>query len=241
MKSIEILNLSKTYFSKFVLQDITWDIPAGSISALIGLNGSGKTTLLRILAGLIKPTNGDARIFSEEVTNFHSIKGTSFMFEPSPIDNMLTAYQNLKLKCLIMGEPLGTINQLISMVGLKRSNVLVKNYSIGMKKRLELAYSLIGNPDLLILDEPFDGLDITGVEMLKNILLDYKNSEKTVLITEHNFSLLEDITDHFAILYDRKIIASLSQNEITNKFGNLETAFKEIINQYDKSVEIRTK
>ena len=238
MNAIEIDNVTMSYYKKSVLCGIDLSIPQGVVYALIGLNGSGKTSLLRILAGLTKPTGGKISMLSRAVKQDRSISEVSFMFEPSPVDDMLTAYQNLKLRCLVTGESTGQIPALLGQVGLKKDNKLVKNFSSGMKKRLELAYALIGSPKILVLDEPFTGLDVSGIEIISNVIKEYKERNATVLITEHNFPVIEKIADSFAILYDGKIIETVEKEELNDWQKNLEDFFRESIGQYEKTSKI---
>lgn len=238
MNAIEINNLTKSYYKKNVLCGIDLSIPQGDVCVLVGPNGSGKTTLLRILSGLTSPTEGSFSIFSQTMKRGNSISDISFMFEPSPLDNMLTAYQNLKLRCIAIGEPIKIIPKLLEQVGLKKDNKLVKNFSTGMKKRLELAYALIGSPKMLILDEPFSGLDVLGIELIISMIKNYKEKKGTVLITEHNFSMVESIADGFAILYDGRIIKTVKRTELEENPKSIESFFKESIEQYEKSSKI---
>ncbi len=238
MNAIEISNITMSYNRKNVLCGINLSIPQGGIFALTGPNGSGKTTLLRILAGLTKPTGGNFSIFSQSVKQGNGIKNTSFMFEPSPLDGMLTAYQNLKLRCIALGEPINGIPELLHQVGLKKDNKLVKNFSTGMKKRLELAYVLIGSPKLLILDEPFNGLDVFGIEIFYEVIKKYQEQNATVLIAENNFSIIEKLADCFAILYDGRIIKTVKQTELATYAKGIASFLKESIEQYEKSSEI---
>lgn len=238
MNAIEIVNVTKSYSHKNVLCGIDLSIPQGVICALVGANGSGKTTLLRILAGLIKPTGGRIEILSRIVKPDRSMAEVSFMFEPSPVDERLTAYQNLKLRCLALGQSTKQIPALLQQVGLQNDNKQVKNFSAGMKKRLEFAYALIGSPKILILDEPFTGLDVAGIEILISVLKDYKEQNATVLIAEHNFSVVEKIADSLAVLYQGKILIKIEKNQLTARQQNMEAFFRESIELHEKTSEI---
>lgn len=238
MNAIEIGNITKSYHGKKVLCGINLSIPQGGVYALIGPNGSGKTTLLRILAGLAKPTGGELSIFSHPVKQGDGISNVSFMFEPSPLDGMLTAYQNLKLRCIAVGAPIKQVFRLLEQVGLKKDNKLVKDYSAGMKKRLELAYALLGSPELLVLDELFNGLDVFGIELLSDVIDQYKKQNATVLIAENNISVVEKLADYFAILYDGRIIKTIRQAEIGSCEKDIAYFLKESIGQYEKSVKM---
>ncbi len=237
--AIKINSLRLSYRKQAVLKGLDWEIPRGSVCALIGLNGSGKTTLLRILAGLLEADGGRAYILGRKVKHGESIREASFMFEPSPLDKSLTARQNIKLRCTALGEPVARADYLIRKAGLEITSKPVKNYSVGMRKRLELAYALAGDSELLVLDEPFDGVDIRGADTLKEIISSYKAEGKTVLLTEHNFTLIEDVAERFGILYDGRIIADISAETVAAEYGDLDTAFKTSIDNHERSFALR--
>lgn len=237
--AVKINSLRSSYRKQAVLKGLTWEIPRGSVCALIGLNGSGKTTLLRILAGLLEADGGSAYILGRKVKHGESIREASFMFEPSPLDKSLTARQNIKLRCTALGETVSRADYLIRRAGLEITSKPVKNYSVGMRKRLELAYALAGDPELLVLDEPFDGVDIRGSDTLKEIISSYKAEGKTVLLTEHNFTLIENVAERFGILYDGRIIADISAETVAAEYGDLANAFKTSIENYERSFTLR--
>ena len=237
--AIKINSLRLSYRKQAVLKGLDWEIPRGSVCALIGLNGSGKTTLLRTLAGLLEAEGGSAYILDRKVKHGESIREASFMFEPSPLDKSLTARQNIKLRCTALGEPVARADYLIRKAGLEITSKPVKNYSVGMRKRLELAYALAGDPELLVLDEPFDGVDIRGADTLKEIINGYKTEGKTVLLTEHNFTLIENVAERFGILYDGRIIADISAETVAAEYGDLAIAFKTSIDNYERSFALR--
>lgn len=237
--AVKINSLRSSYRKQAVLKGLTWEIPRGSVCALIGLNGSGKTTLLRILAGLLEADGGSAYILGRKVKHGESIREASFMFEPSPLDKSLTARQNIKLRCTALGETVARADYLIRKAGLEITSKPVKNYSVGMRKRLELAYALAGDPELLVLDEPFDGVDIRGADTLKEIINGYKTEGKTVLLTEHNFTLIENVAERFGILYDGRIIADISAETVATEYGDLANAFKTSIENYERSFTLR--
>ena len=236
MNCIELKNISLSYRKRQVLSNLNLSVPTGTVFALIGPNGAGKTSLLRIVSGLLKPSLGEAFLLGDKVTKSYGNNKAVFIVEPSQLDNTLTAYQNLKVKCCILGIPDSKIYECLDLVGLKKDNLLVRNYSLGMKQRLEIALALIGNPDLLVLDEGFNGLDIDGIDMVKNIIFGLKGIGKTVLIADHNFSLLEKLADFYAILYNGQIINVVPSSEIGSRFDSLESAYKECVKGYEENI-----
>lgn len=235
MNCIELKNISLSYRKRPVLSNLNLSVPTGTVFALIGPNGAGKTSLLRIVSGLLKPSFGEAYLWGDKVTKSHGNNKAAFIVEPSQLDNALTGYQNLKVKCCILGITNSKIYEYLNLVSLKKNNLLVRNYSLGMKQRLEIALALIGDPDLLVFDEGFNGLDINGVDMVKNIISGLKESGKTVLIADHNFSLIEKLADFYAILYNGRIINVFSADEIGCHFDSIENAYKECVKSYEEN------
>ena len=148
MNCIGLKNISLSYRKRQDLSNLNLSVPTGTVFALIGPNGAGKTSLLRIVSGLLKPSLGEAFLLGDKVTKSYGNNKAVFIVEPSQLDNTLTAYQNLKVKCCILGIPDSKIYECLDLVGLKKVNLLVRNYSLGMKQRLEIALALIGSPEL---------------------------------------------------------------------------------------------
>ena len=130
MNCIELKNISLSYRKRQVLSNLNLSVPTGTVFALIGPNGAGKTSLLRIVSGLLKPSLGEAFLLGDKVTKSYGNNKAVFIVEPSQLDNTLTAYQNLKVKCCILGIPDSKIYECLDLVGLKKDNLLVRNYSL---------------------------------------------------------------------------------------------------------------
>jgi ABC-type multidrug transport system ATPase subunit len=216
-------NIQKKYGGNFVLRNVSIRIKQGEIYGLIGKNGSGKTTLLRILTGLIKNHSGN-------VHNDHTKIG-AVINAPSLFLNMNSA-DNLKHQALLLGmNDEKKIETVLKTVGLEHSNKPIKNYSLGMMQRLKLAMALLQNPDILILDEPLNGLDPDGIADLRELLL-FLNQTKgiTIIISSHILSELEQIATCFGILHNGEIVKEFHISDLSNEGKNLE----EIYLQYTK-------
>lgn len=197
MKSkVSIRNVCKKFDNKVILEHVNFEVPNNQIVGIIGRNGSGKTVLLKIICGLYIPTSGQVKIDgkiidSDRPNNISALIDTGFL-------NNETGLKNLKiLSSLTNNINLNDIYKVMEVVGLNPNNkTKYKNYSTGMKQRLKFAQILLDNNNLLILDEPFNGIDKETVKLFRTIILDLKNEGKTVLITSHyqeDINLLCDI------------------------------------------------
>lgn len=187
--------VTKQYGKQKAVNAVNIHIPQGAIYGLIGRNGAGKTTLLRMISGLAAPTEGDISLFGmtgREMNDSMSRIG-SLIETPGTYPN-LSAFDNLKLKCLAMGiRKKNAIPELLETVGLRNAGKKkVKNFSLGMKQRLGIALALVGNPDLVILDEPINGLDPQGIaEVRETIFRLNKEKRITFMISSH---ILEELS-----------------------------------------------
>lgn len=215
---IEVENLSKRYKHNFALKDVNLKIGKGDIHGLIGKNGAGKSTLLKSIVGIIKPTYGNIKVQGSEDENQLRLsrKNINFFIEKS-LFPYLDAYKNLSYVCKMQGieNEKQEIFRVLELVKLDAVSKPVKTYSMGMKQRLEIASCLIGYPDIIILDEPLNGLDPEGIHDLKNIIIDInKNYETTFLISSHILSELEIISTNFSFLNEGRLIKEVTSKEL---------------------------
>ncbi len=203
---LELKNISKTYKNYQALDDITFTLKEGEIIGLIGPNGAGKTTLMRIIVGLTKNYDGKLKLKN----------GTSIgcVIETPSFYPYMTGYENLKYFANFNDVTVDKILETVELLGLKDAlNKKVKGYSLGMRQRLGIAIALLRDPKLLVLDEPTNGLDPSGIheirEYIKNIA---KKKKITVLISSHILSELEKICDRAVIIQHGKIIDVLNIN-----------------------------
>lgn len=217
-------HIQKKYSGNTVLKDVSIHIEKGSIYGLIGKNGSGKTTLLRVLTGLIQNYSGDVYI---QKNYKQKCKLSAIIDSPSVFLNM-NAFENMKQQSLLLGiNDDNLIKELLKIVGLNDyKNKEVKNFSLGMTQRLKLAMSLLGDPDILILDEPLNGLDPDGIADLRKLLQEINQSKKvTTLISSHVLSELEQVSTHFGILHNGEIVKEISRSEIWESKHSLEALY----------------
>ena len=207
---LSLKNIDKTYGKEQVLHNISFDIEQGEICGLIGENGAGKTTLMRILLGLIQSDKGEIKSVSQ-----HKIG--SIIESPALYPN-LTGRQHLQYYKTRFGLKTDII-KMLELVRLPQTSWdrKVKNYSLGMKQRLSIAIALLDNPELIILDEPVNGLDPQGISDLRTMILNLRDQlGVTFLISSHILSELEFITDKYIIMKKGKILNVMSSKELAN-------------------------
>ena len=213
---ITIKEITKFFRKQTALDNVNLSIKKGEIYGLIGNNGAGKTTLLRIIGGLLSPNKGSV-IFSDSKI----IVGT-LISKPKLYGDM-TAFENIMAKAKAYGCKYSEkeIRDILKTVKLDDTgDKLVRKFSTGMKQRLGLALALIGNPDLLLLDEPSNGLDVEGVVDLRNIILKiHKESETTIIVSSHILDELSKTATRICLMKNGKLIVDCSEQEFLEKGG----------------------
>ncbi len=198
MTAIEIKNISKKFKDKIVIDKVSLELPTGQIHGLIGRNGSGKTVLMKMIVGFLKPDNGIINVFGNTIgkdTDF--AKNIGVIIETPGFLPFESGFSNLKYLASIRGIISNEeIKSAISSVGLNPDDKKhVGKYSLGMRQRLGLAQAIMENPDLLILDEPMNGLDKDGVRDMRQYLLNLKEQGKTILIASHSAEDIDVLCD----------------------------------------------
>lgn len=219
---LETDSLSKRYKSGLALNEVSLRLEKGRIYGMIGKNGAGKTTFMRVVAGLAFPTGGTVELFGKKNRKEleEAEKRIGVLIEYPGLVNGMTAKENMHLQFLMKGFPnYGMEDELLELVGLAgMGKKKVKNFSLGMKQRLGIAISLIGNPELLMLDEPINGLDPVGVVEIRNLLKRLREIEdKTVLVSSHNLPELYQVATDYIILHNGEIREILSHEELDER------------------------
>lgn len=217
--------LTKVYGRKAAVSGVNLSVRKGDIYGFIGRNGAGKTTLIRMVAGLARPTQGSIRLFeSDDLDNQRKKTGT--MIENPAVFPNMTATQNLHYYCRLLGLDLDkNIDEMLDLVGLKDAGKKkAKNYSLGMKQRLAIAISLLGDPEFLMLDEPINGLDPTGIKEIRELILKLnKERSITILISSHILGELSKIANRYGVINNGAIVAEFTNDEIESRSaGQLE-------------------
>lgn len=201
---IELKNLTKKYGNDTVVNNLSLTIPEGKVYGFIGPNGAGKTTTMRMMVGLAKANKGEILYDGKRLREIDGQWGEkigSFISKPSYYPN-LTAKENLEYIQKILKKPLTEVDRVLELVKLSEAkNKKVSQFSLGMKQRLGLAFAFLNNPEVLILDEPTNGLDPKGIFEIRELLLHFsKDLNKTVFISSHNISEIEVISDNIGII-----------------------------------------
>jgi len=227
----EVKKLCRSYGMQRVLQNLDISLQSGELVCLLGPNGAGKSTLIRLLSGLLKPTAGEITIdgalvdFSEAEARrkIGLILHQTFLYE------QLTGIENLQLYARLYGTRLteSDLKQLMVRVGLgKVRPVPVRSYSRGMKQRLTIARALLNNPQILLLDEPYTGLDQQGSTMLNQLLAEEQENQRIILLTTHELSFIRQVASRFDILHRGRIAesipnANLSLDELQDRYNTV--------------------
>ncbi|MFD2630042.1 ABC transporter ATP-binding protein [Oceanobacillus kapialis] len=218
---IEVKELTKQFKVKTAVNKVSLKINKGEIFGLIGQNGAGKSTLLKMIGGLVFPTSGEIHFFNERShQNQLYYERMGLLIENPGIYPGYTAYQNLELMMIAYGikNPNQEIHALLQLVGLKNDKkVKVKDFSMGMKQRLGIAIALLGSPDVLILDEPINGLDPYGIKEVRELILELNKKGLTIIISSHILEELSKIATNYAIIHEGEIIETISKEELLHK------------------------
>lgn len=213
-------NLSKKYGKKnTVLDSVSMNVPKGSIYGFVGKNGAGKTTLMRVISGLNNPTSGSYSLCGADFRNseiYKVRKKVGAVVETPSIYPDMNARDNLRLQYKLHGIAPYKLDDILNLVGLPYTgNKKARNFSLGMRQRLSIAFSLISDPDFLILDEPINGLDPEGIMEVRDLLLKL-NSEHgvTILISSHILDELSRLATHYGFIDNGHLIKEMSAEEL---------------------------
>ncbi len=226
---LELVGLGKRYGTRYVVQDVSIDVEHGRITGLLGPNGAGKSTILHCLTGVVTPDDGAVLLGGELLTP--QLRRTRLGFCPDdlPMPDLLTAREYLQLLTGVRQVRVraSALDEMLAGLGLlEASGSLVSTYSHGMKRKLQLVAALLHRPDVLVLDEPFRGLDPESSAILKDLLVRYAAADRAVLISTHDLLVAEQMCDQVAVLAAGRLVAVAAPSELTQAQGDtLEDAF----------------
>lgn len=218
MKAIEIRGLKKSFRGLHAVDGLNMTVPVGAIYGFIGENGSGKSTTEKLICGHLVPSGGKIRLFGKSYRNAGVRVRVGALIENTGCFPNSSVYQNLKMQCINLGiaDPDAEIDRVLEIVRMEDSkNLKFKKCSLGMKQCIGIAMALLGDPALLILDEPINGLDADGMRIMREILVDItKNYGATVLISSHILGELEKIATHYGIIRKGRMIKEMTAEEL---------------------------
>lgn len=231
MNAIEIRNLSKSFRGMYAVDHLNMTVPQGAIYGFIGENGSGKSTTEKLICGHLVPDGGSIKLFGKDYRDAGVRVRVGALIENAGCFPSSSVYQNLMMQCINLGIENADeeIRRVLSIVRMEdNANIKFKSCSLGMKQRIGIAMALLGDPALLILDEPINGLDTDGMRIMREILVDITNNYGcTVLISSHLLGELEKIATHYGIIRQGKMIMEMSAEEMDSRaqvFVSLKTA-----------------
>ena len=221
MAVIETMGLSKRYRDKWAVDHLDLRVEQGDIYGFIGRNGAGKSTALKLLCGLARPTQGDALIFGKPIRDPVAHRRVGALIEQPGLYPELSGRENLRLYAALLGldSPERQVEDILETVGLSpKEKKPVKHYSMGMKQRLGVGLALLGGPDLLLLDEPINGLDPEGIREMRELLLRL-NRERglTILVSSHILGELSKVATRYGIIQQGRIVEQITAVELEQK------------------------
>ncbi|MBW3604757.1 MAG: ABC transporter ATP-binding protein [Actinobacteria bacterium] len=207
--------LTKTYNLRDAVHQLSISIQGGEVYGLLGPNGAGKTTTLRMLLGLVRPTSGSALVLGSAPGATSSLRGLGALVEEPAQYPYLSGRDNLRTLARYSGVPRRRIDEVLDLVGLlPRAGDKVKTYSLGMRQRLGVAAALLKDPEVLILDEPTNGLDPQGMAAMRTLIRDVGTGDRTVVLSSHLLAEVEQICDRVGVIRDGRLIAQGSVSQL---------------------------
>ena len=217
MNAIEIKHLTKGFKTKQALTGLDMTVPLGAIYGFIGENGSGKSTTEKILCGLLVPDGGAIKLFGQDYTAVDIRAKVGVLIEAPGCYENYSVWNNMMLQAanLSIKQPKEEIARVLKLVRMEgAASNKYKNCSLGMKQRIGIAMALLGNPSLLILDEPVNGLDADGMRLMRQILVDISKEHCTILISSHLLGELEKIATHYGIVREGTMLCEMTAEEL---------------------------
>ena len=227
---VTVRDLSKRYGAVRAVDQLTFSLQRGTMTGFLGPNGAGKTTTLRLLVGLARPTAGAALVFGRPYRELvDPARRVGAVLESNDFDPGRSGRNHLRALAVATGIPYARVDELLELVELEQAaDRPVKTYSLGMRQRLGLAAALLGDPELLLLDEPANGLDAAGVHWLRGFLRQFADGGRTVLLSSHILAEVAQTVDHVLIIDHGRQIATVQLNELADRAGSLEDLYLEL-------------
>ena len=218
MNAIEIRNLSKSFRGMYAVDHLSMTVPQGAIYGFIGENGSGKSTTEKLICGHLVPDCGEIKLFGRDYTDPGVRVRVGALIENAGCFPGSSVYQNLMMQCINLGienadEEIHRVLEIVRMED--NANLKFKSCSLGMKQRIGIAMALLGDPALLILDEPINGLDADGMRIMREVFLDIiKDGTRSIIVSSHLLGELQKVATHYGIIRHGKMIVEMTADEL---------------------------
>ncbi|WP_034057263.1 ABC transporter ATP-binding protein [Lacinutrix jangbogonensis] len=223
---LQINNLTKKFGYLTAVNDLSFTIKKGNVYGILGPNGSGKSTTLGITLNVVNKTSGDFKWFNGTISTHEALKKVGAIIERPNFYPYMSAYKNLKLVCKIKGVDYSKIDEKLELVGLtERKDSNFSTYSLGMKQRLAIASALLNDPQILILDEPTNGLDPQGIHQIREIIREIASQGTTILLASHLLDEVEKVCSHVVVLRKGKKLYSGRVDEMISSNGFFELKY----------------
>jgi ABC-2 type transport system ATP-binding protein len=227
---VAVERLTKRYGRQVAVDNLTFSLDRGMITGFLGPNGAGKTTTVRLLLGLAEPTAGTALVFGRRYQQLdHPARTVGAVLESNDFHPGRSGRNHLRVLALAAGLPFSRVEEVLDVVKLMSAAARpVRSYSLGMRQRLGLAAALLGEPELLILDEPINGLDPAGVHWLRTFLRGFAARGGTVLVSSHVLAEVAQTVDRVLIIDKGRLLADATVDELARRGQSLEAAYLEL-------------
>lgn len=236
---LSIKNLDKKYGKIHAVKNLSFDIQKGNVYGILGPNGSGKSTTLGIVLNVVNKTSGNFLWFGGKLETHDALKKVGAIIERPNFYPYMTAKENLELVCKIKNINYKKVDEKLEIVGLTdRKNSKFKTFSLGMKQRLAIASALLNDPEILILDEPTNGLDPQGIHQIRDIIKQIANQGTTILLASHLLDEVEKVCSHVLVLRFGEMLYNGTVEGMTNKSGYFEMASADNVQLKKLIVEI---
>ncbi len=218
---IEVRGLTKRYGDVLAVDDLSFDVRPGVVTGFLGPNGAGKSTTMRMVLGLDRPTSGTALVGGRDMaTVTEPLKLVGALLDPGAVHPGRSGRDHLRVAARTSGIPLRRVDEVVEQVGLgKASRRRVKGYSLGMRQRLGIATALLAEPDVLMFDEPVNGLDLDGVRWVRGLLRQLADEGRTVLCSSHLMSEVQQTADRLVIIGRGRLIADATTDQVLRGLG----------------------
>jgi ABC-2 type transport system ATP-binding protein len=216
---IEVDHLTKRYGKTVAVDDLSFNVTPGRITGFLGPNGAGKTTTLKAILGLVHPTSGSTRVLGKAYRDLDDpLRRVGAVLETSRYHPGRSGRNHLRVVAAQAGIQQGRVEEVLELVAMKQpGRRRVRGYSMGMRQRLGLATALLGDPELLVLDEPANGLDPAGIRWLRDLLRSLAGRERTILISSHVLAEVEQIADEVVIIHRGRFVAQSTTRELAQR------------------------